>query len=80
MKTSERYTKIEKIRSGDGEWIRVGDLVAHWWDALTASRWIQGEVVDVRRGKVCIEDSNGDQSWVYASHMKGSDVVLSCRG
>ena len=72
-----RLTKIKYLPTRDGAKLRVGDLVAHWWDALTASRWIEGEVVDISRGKVCIEDVDGAQAWLYASHILSTDIVLS---
>lgn len=75
---NDRYTKIKQVKTAGGV-LRVGDLVSHWWSALSASRWIEGEIVDISRGKVCIEDSNGDQAWVYASHMSVTDIVLSAR-
>lgn len=73
-----RLTKIQNIATEGGK-LWVGDLVSHFWNALSASRQIEGEIVDISRGKVCIEDSDGQQAWIYASHMNISDVVLSVR-
>jgi len=78
MNTYTRTTKIEKIRNADGQWLRIGDLVSHYWDALSASRYFEGEIVDIARGRIAIQDRD-EVLWVHANFIKDAEIVERAR-
>lgn len=71
----QRQTKIERIRNLDGGVLHVGDLVAHFWNACASSRMIEGQIVDIVRHRVVIEEADGTLAYVWANSVRESEVV-----
>jgi len=75
MQNIERRTKIQSIANLTGTKLHIGDLISHFWDACDSSRQVEGEIVDIARHRIAIQQLDGSLFWVFAGSILDSEII-----